>query len=405
MLSFGAPPCHFYCFVTLTICLILGVQSIPRVNNLGTLTENSQGRVRHEFSFSESKINIEKIVRKNNYFITNYEKIIDFNDEDKNAQIIGYYDFYNPSRINLFIFGKENKSKLMKLAEKISNETGLEVITSLSSEASEVLSKRQTKKFLRENSLEDKVKSAGSQVGPFEVVKESLITTGKVIKKTSEIVRAISHVYPGLTFAIPTLFRKAFKMEYDLSDNSDGFPYIVFTALGTCISSGITGMLASNHGYSKETALAFLASNAISGAYEIVKHSKNKLSERKKAELANYNREEVLRKVEQGDFSFLVRDNKFRSREEQQAKGNKRLYKILKPTFSSTLSANETYERLIKNGVANNNETAETIMDKIKGVEFPTLTNTSYYTFSISETTNSRGEKGYELDYRGIPGI
>ncbi|MBI5803876.1 hypothetical protein HY450_01390, partial [Candidatus Pacearchaeota archaeon] len=120
----------------------------------------------------------------------------------------------------------------------------------------------------------------------------------------------------------------------------------------------------------------FAATNAISGAVELVRHNYRKARSKRQAVLEETLKEtgmtlleyeerkarhkKVLKMIKKSDLSFLVDDNKFRNYEETKQEG----IRVFEQRFGSGIrTEQETYKFFIENGMAYDKNSAEKTID------------------------------------------
>ena len=136
--------------------------------------------------------------------------------------------------------------------------------------------------------MKKKVEGVSLEVGVGEYIGETARTIGKVAKGVAKVIGKGAY-YTGYIAAgalmLPTYIRKTANSEKDFNIGLNGIS-AVLGAFGSVV--GYAVMLTEGGGYNPELAgkifLAQLATNALSGAYEIVRHSVRKVKERKQAE-------------------------------------------------------------------------------------------------------------------------
>ncbi len=351
-----------------------------KIRKLETQLKSSQDvyqpNVNHEESSTELLFLANKASNKIGYLTRNH---IIYEIENEKAKSICFISGLFRDYINLLVYNMENMEKTKNFGNKLSSMLGKKVNIQLSDIDSFSLSKRQTRKLLKQSSLEDKVNSL--EVSSLEVSKNTAISIFNGLKTAAYI--AISPLM------IPSNIIKGFEK------NSYHGPLGVVSGIASIIGMGIVADAYNVHGNEALIPLGvFAAANIASGTYELARYHKNKIFKRKKEGLKNYNSEEILRKVEQGDFTFLVKDNKFRSREDEGYEGRRLFKKSLKPLASRYFTPEEVYGILIKGGIADTLQTAKSMIDALKDKDIYIGINN---TFTIEEITNYKGKKRYKM--------
>jgi hypothetical protein len=111
------------------------------------------------------------------------------------------------------------------------------------------------------NQFDPEISETKRKVSNWEVAKNTVKTIGQGLYLGA-------HVFPGTALFFPTVARKTHE-ELDAPELS------IVGAAGPIL----TGFIAARNGYAEEAIYTMIATNAISGIYEIARHHKNKLEE------------------------------------------------------------------------------------------------------------------------------
>ena len=234
-------------------------------------------------------------------------------------------------------------------------------------------------------SLEEKI-----DVSAGEIAKEVVDPFYKMLKGVGKVIRGLAYFYPGCTFAAPTIFRKSL-----VAERSSDAPFFGGAMLGFAVTSSATYLSAAETGYFKETVIAGVATNLISGAYEIVRHARNKVKERKakgleeKVEFTkpceSISESVILSYMQIGDFSFLAQDvekemqskkSKDYMNEKQRERYNEKVQESMRKAGSSRfiekfgrepLDVDEASNKLIELGLAKDENSARKVLSVLTG--------------------------------------
>ncbi|MBS3098899.1 serine/threonine protein kinase [Candidatus Pacearchaeota archaeon] len=230
------------------------------------------------------------------------------------------------------------------------------------------------------------------QVETLEVAQEVTNIVWRGVKVVWRVVKTGASYSIGGVVAIPTMIR-------NLNNCIDDIPLSIWSGLmGIGGNTIMLGTLYRMDYPTKEFFLTTLATNALSGVYEIVRHAKNKVEERKR-EFAKERFPRILEAVKQRDFSLFIKGREHLSREEKSAMFAGEIALDFNYTLNYPLGERWAIKKVIRRGLAYDKYSALQVLEALTGRSFFTNVSGNIQTEPyVIRRTASKYWIGYKAD-------
>lgn len=244
--------------------------------------------------------------------------------------------------------------------------------------------------------LEQKVQNANAEKLEISAGETARETARSFYKIALGVGKAASFL-GGLVFAIPTNIRKARDFTKENTDGGSTVGECCLAVLTNLVTYGVMKNKWGADGYADELLIAQLATNALSGAYELWRYSRNKVKARYAALSPEERAEiEMLKKIRKGDLSMYAGPDNFGDKWELKIRGASNFYE----TFKGKDMTEESFVReLMEKGFAKNERFAKSITTSLKHKSFMYHANSDFSCrFKVIPVTNTAGEARYRVE-------